>query len=123
MKFIFPQNYQFKNKLLGFIDYSTVFVNIFWYSLVLILVNIIFNNLNFKIFIFILLCFPLLLFSIYGFNGENIIYIFTYLFNFISKQKLFLYQKNLNFLYKKDIICFTKFKKTIGCIIRRENNK
>ena len=28
MKFIFPQNYRFKNKLLGIIDYSTLFFNI-----------------------------------------------------------------------------------------------
>ena len=27
MKFIFPQNYNFKNKLLGIIDYSTAFFN------------------------------------------------------------------------------------------------
>ena len=25
MKFIFPQNYNFKNKLFGFLDYSTIF--------------------------------------------------------------------------------------------------
>ena len=30
MKFIFPQNYSFKNKLFGFIDYSTLFLNIIW---------------------------------------------------------------------------------------------
>lgn len=29
MKFIFPQNYNFKNKLLGIIDYSSLFINIF----------------------------------------------------------------------------------------------
>ena len=30
MKFIFPQNYDFKNKLFGFIDYSTVIFNLIW---------------------------------------------------------------------------------------------
>lgn len=96
MKFIFPQNYNFKNKFLGIIDYSTVFVNLIWYAIIFILVNIIFNNLNFKIFTFILLCFPLLLFSFSGFNGENIIYVFSYLFKFIFKQKLFLYKKDFS---------------------------
>ena len=28
MKFIFPQNYNFKNKLFGFLDYSTIFFNL-----------------------------------------------------------------------------------------------
>ena len=30
MKFIFPQNYDFKSKLFGFIDYTTVILNIIW---------------------------------------------------------------------------------------------
>ena len=49
MKFIFPQNYNFRNKFLGIIDYSIVFINLIWYGIIFILVNIIFNNLNFKI--------------------------------------------------------------------------
>lgn len=93
MKFIFPQNYDFKNKLLGVIDYSTAFVNLLWYAFVLILSNVIFNNLTIKIFIFVTLCFPLFLLSFSGFNGENIIYVFSYLSHFLMKPKLFLYRK------------------------------
>lgn len=93
MKFIFPQNYDFKNKLLGVIDYSTAFVNLLWYAFVLILSNVIFNNLTIKIFIFVTLCFPLFLLSFSGFNGENIIYVFSYLSRFLMKPKLFLYRK------------------------------
>ena len=93
MKFIFPQNYDIKNKLFGFIDYSTVIFNICWYILVLIFINLFFHNLNFKIFLFILLCFPVLLFSFYGFNGENFVYAFSYIFSFILKQKLYLFKK------------------------------
>ena len=93
MKFIFPQNYNFKNKLLGIIDYSTAFVNVIWYALVFILVNFIFKSLTLKIFVFVVLCFPLLLFSFAGFNGENILYVFSYLTRFLFKPKLFLYRK------------------------------
>ena len=93
MKFIFPQNYNFKNKLLGVIDYSTAFVNLLWYAIVFLMVNLIFNNLTLKIFVFIVFCFPLLLFSFAGFNGENIIYVFSYLIRFIFRPKLFLYKK------------------------------
>ena len=93
MKFIFPKNYDFKNKLFGIIDYSTVFINLIWYGFVLILINLFFNNLNIKIFLFILLCFPFLLISISGFNGENFVYVFRYIFTFFVKQKLFLYLK------------------------------
>ena len=31
MKFIFPQNYSFKNKFLGIIDYSTLIINLIFY--------------------------------------------------------------------------------------------
>lgn len=93
MKFIFPQNYDFKNKLLGIIDYSTAFVNLLWYALIFLFINLIFNDLTLKIFLFVIFCFPLLLFSMAGFNGENILYVFSYLIRFLLKPKLFLYKK------------------------------
>lgn len=93
MKFIFPQNYDLKNKLFGIIDYSTVFVNLIWYCFIFILINLFFKSIMIKFFIFIVLCFPLLLFSFAGFNGENILYVFSYLIRFLLKQKLFLYKK------------------------------
>ena len=97
MKFIFPQNYNFKNKILGIIDYSTAFLNIVWYVLIFLFVNLIFNSLQTKIVIFIVFCFPLLLFSIGGFNGENIFYVLKYILKYFLKPKLYLYNKN----YKK----------------------
>ena len=30
MKFIFPQNYNFKSKLFGTIDYNIIFINLIW---------------------------------------------------------------------------------------------
>ncbi len=93
MKFIFPQNYNFKNKLLGVLDYSTAFANLLWDILVLLLVHFLFQDLTLKIFIFVILCFPLFLFSFAGFNGENILYVFSYLIRFSCKPKLFLYKK------------------------------
>lgn len=92
MKFIFPQNYNFKPKILGIIDYNTIFFNIFWALLIFIFINI-FNNLNIKIFLFFLFYFPLLLFSITGFYGENITYVLFYILKFLLKQKLFLFKK------------------------------
>ena len=93
MKFIFPQNYNFKSKLFGVIDYSTIFLNLIWDLFIFIFVNL-FNNLNIKIFLFFIFCFPLLLFSFSGFNVENIFYVITYIFKFLFKQKLLFFQKN-----------------------------
>ena len=68
MKFIFPQNYDFSTKFLGLIDYSTAILNIIWNVMVYILINIIFKSINIKIFIFIILSLPVLLFSVIGIN-------------------------------------------------------
>lgn len=93
MKFIFPQNYNFKSKLFGIIDYNTIILNLIWDLFIFIFVNF-FNNLNIKIFLFFVFCFPLLLFSFSGFNGENIIYVMTYIFKFLFKPKLLFFHKN-----------------------------
>ena len=93
MKFIFPQNYSFKSKLFGFIDYSTLFLNIIWDSFIFCLLDLIISNISFKISLFIILCFPLFLFSIIGFNYENFVYVLTYLFKFIFNKKIYLYSK------------------------------
>ena len=94
MKFIIPQNYSFKNKLLGFIDYSTAIFNIIWALFVFIIINIFPFTLNIKIGLFIFLYFPLLLFSFFGFNNENILYVFSYIFKFIKNSKVYFYGKD-----------------------------
>lgn len=94
MKFIFPQNYDFKNKILGIIDYSTAFINLLWDAFVFILIHLFFQSLTIKIFVFVILCFPLFLLSFAGFNGENILSVLSYLFRFWQKPKLFLYKKH-----------------------------
>ena len=93
MKFIIPQNYCFKNKILGIIDYSTAFFNIFWYAFIFIILNLFFNNWNIKIFLLISFGFPITLFSIFGFNGESIVYVFKYVIKYLFKQKLYLFKK------------------------------
>lgn len=93
MKFIFPQNYDFKNKLFGFIDYSTIVFNLLWDGFILLILTLFSFSLTLKVFIFIFLCFPLLLLSISGLNGENFLYVFFYLFEYAFKQKLYFYGK------------------------------
>jgi len=93
MKFIFPHNYNFNNKLFGFIDYTTLFLNIIW-GIFTYFISCIFSwNITFKIFIFIVLFFPILLISIIGFNNENIFYILKYFFIFAKSPKYYLYKK------------------------------
>ena len=93
MKFIIPQNYDFKSMLLGFIDYSTVIINIIWGLIVFAFVYFIIPNLIFKVGVFIVLFLPFALISIIGFNNEKIIYIIKYLFEYFKKPKIYLYKK------------------------------
>lgn len=93
MKFIFPQNYNFKNKLFGFIDYSTLFFNILYAASVFCLLDIILNNFSIKISLFTVFYFPLLIFSITGFNHENIIYVLLYLIKFFKNRTIYFYSK------------------------------
>ena len=92
MKFIFPQNYNFKSKLFGTIDYNIIIINLFWDLFIFFIINF-FHNLNIKIFLFFVFCFPLFLFSLLGFYGENIVYVMTYILKFCFKQKLLFFQK------------------------------
>ena len=93
MKFIFPQNYNFKSKLFGFIDYSTVILNLVWGLIVFGIVFFLIPNITMKIGVFIILFLPFALFSIIGFNHENLIDIFRYLLKYIKSPKLYLYNK------------------------------
>lgn len=92
MKFIFPQNYNFHHKLLGMFDTSTIVINGIWSLFVFCFLNLFFSNLNIKIFLFIILVFPLFLFSMIGFNHENILYVCYYIFKFLKRPKIYLYK-------------------------------
>lgn len=92
MKFIFPKNYDFSNKLFGFIDYSTIFINFIWDLFIFCLLNLIFPYFKIKLFLFIIFSFPLLVFSLIGFNHENIMYVLIYLFKYLKSVKYYLYK-------------------------------
>ena len=93
MKFIFPQNYNFKLKLFGFIDYSTAILNILIWLITYFFINIFLKNLYIRLIVFISICFPILIISIIGINHENIIYVFKYLIKYLKNRHIYLYIK------------------------------
>ena len=93
MKFIFPQNYKFNTKLLGIMDYQTAIINLIWGGIVFLIVNTIFKSLSLKICLFIIAMFPMLIFSIVGINGDNLICVVIYMSKFIIKPKLLFYSR------------------------------
>ena len=92
MKFIIPQNYKFKNKILGIIDYPTAIFNILWNLIIYFLLKNICLSISTRIFIFSTLSFPILLITIIGFNNESPIYTIKYIFAYFIRPKLYLYK-------------------------------
>lgn len=95
MKFIIPQNYKYKNKLFGLIDYPTAIINIVWNLILYYFLRRLFIALTIKIFVFTALSFPVLLLTIIGFNNESPIYTIKYLINYFKKPKIYLFNKNI----------------------------
>lgn len=97
MSFIFPKNYNFKPKLLGFIDYSTAIIDTVIGIIIYFLVNTLFSSIDIKIYVFVSLFLPVLLISILGINKENPINVFKYMIKFIRNQNVYLYKKSYSF--------------------------
>ena len=93
MVFIFPKNYNFKNRFLGIIDYYSLVFVIIWCLFIFSFINVFPFSFYFKTLLFIILCFPVLIFGIIGFNNENICYVLLYLFKFLTSQKIYLFSK------------------------------
>jgi len=93
MNFVFPSNYNFKNKLFGLVDYTTAIVNVVWYIFSFCLVNLIFSDLNFRILVFSVLAIPFLIFSIVNNRNESVLIVLTYIFKFLCSPKLYFYRK------------------------------
>lgn len=93
MKFIFPKNYSFKYKLLGFIDYTTAIIDSIFGFVLYFILGIFIKTLTTKVYIFTIIFFPILLFSIFGLGKENLISVIFYMYSFFKKQNVYLYNK------------------------------
>lgn len=93
MKFIFPQNYNLNTKLFGILDYASAIFDAVWGATMFLLVRFFLKRLLHKIFAFIILVFPVVIFSIVGVEGEDLLYFFYYMIKYVLRQKLYLYEK------------------------------
>ena len=99
MKFIFPKNYSFKYKLLGFIDYTTAILDSILGFILSFILSIFIKSIASRIYIFIIIFFPLVLFSIFGLGRENLISVILYMYNFFKNQNVYLYNKHVGWDY------------------------
>lgn len=93
MKFIIPKNYNYRMKFLGFIDYFTGIIDLILGIILYFLISLIIKNIEIKIYVFISLYSPIIFFSILGLGNENIISVARYMFKYLIRQKVYLYNK------------------------------
>ena len=93
MKFIFPKNYNFKYKLLGFIDYSTAILDAIIGFILFEIINLLIHTITTKIYIFVIIYIPILLFSILGLGRENFMSVIYYMFKYFKTRGVYLYNK------------------------------
>lgn len=96
MKFVIPQNYKFKNKILGIVDYPTAVFNILWNLAIYSFLKNMSLSISIRIFIFSTLSFPVLLLTIIGFNNESPIYAVRYIFRYLIRPKVYLFKRDFS---------------------------
>ena len=94
MKFIFPKNYKYRSKILGFIDYITAIVDLIFGFLLFSIIKIFVKKISTQIYIFVILFVPIILFSIFISDGENIISYTMQIIRFIKRRGIYFYDKN-----------------------------
>ena len=90
MTFIIPQNFNFKNKFLGLIDYPTLFFDFVYLFLLNSFLNFFINDLLFKLILIIILFLPIFLLSLISFNHESFIYVLFYIVKYYFSPRLYI---------------------------------
>ena len=70
MNFIVPQNFNFKNKFLGLIDYPTLIFDFIYLSVLNTILDIFIHDLLVKLIFIIILFLHIFLMSLFCFNNE-----------------------------------------------------
>ena len=92
MNFIIPQNYNFKPKLLGILDYPTAILNVAIIVILIIVLHLFFFFFVVKCILFIIVYLPIFLISVFGFYNENFLLVFLYVFKYLISPKVYIYK-------------------------------
>lgn len=92
MIYIFPKNYEYKEKLFGIISYSTLIIHLIWIFIIYSIVKKANIQIIYKINILTLLEFPLMIYT-YLKKEDELAYRIIYILKFIVKKKIYIYKK------------------------------
>ena len=91
--YIFPENYNKKEKCLGIIEYKLLVIITIICMIVFYTLKYVSLNMKLKVCLFIVLAgFPIIIISI-GINGENMVDFIKYIFKFLIKPRIYVYRK------------------------------
>ena len=94
MKFIFPKNYKYKPKILGFLDYTTAILDLLLGILLFFTLKLFTTKISTQLYIFTILFVPIILFSIFITDGENIITYSIRIIKFVRRRGIYFYNKD-----------------------------
>lgn len=94
MKFIFPKNYKYRAKILGFVDYVTALIDLLIGIALFLILKVFVKNIWTGIYIFIILYVPMILLSVLAAEGENLIEYFIRIIRFMKRRGVYFYSKN-----------------------------
>ena len=92
MTYIIPQNYNFKSKLFGVIDYPTAILNVVIIALLIFVLRILPISLIAKSIVFVICYLPLFLVSLFGFYSESFLFVLIYVFKYLISPKVYIYK-------------------------------
>ena len=92
-QYIFPANYNRKEKFLGIIEYKTLSVIGVWGGIILFLLKFFSWAWLVKMYIFLFVFGIPTIFLLIGFNGENMVDVGVYLIKYLTSPKAYVYQK------------------------------
>jgi len=91
--FMFPANYNRKEKFLGFIDYKIVTIIGVWGVCVGFIIKQLSCTWLVKLYIFLFLFGIPAIFLLVGFNGENMADVFRYIVKYFVRPKVYVYKR------------------------------
>lgn len=93
MNFVFPKNYDFSFKFLGIFNYFSIIILIIWATFLYVILSFFLHSFIVKIYVFLVLFIPALLFSVLNKSNENILIIVSYIVKYIFHPKVYFYDK------------------------------
>lgn len=91
--FIFPTNYNRKEKFLGMLDYKIISIIAVWGAIVFFILKAASCGTLMKIYLFLFVFGMPSILMLVGFNGENMADVLRYLLRYLISPKAYIYKK------------------------------